>query len=205
TQLGSQMSPFSQSIMRLGTAVGRYSYIIVIFAAVLVGLFYLLKSTYAGRNLISRFQSSFFVTRKLSQKIASGRFAAAMSLMLSSGLETEEALNMTESLVDNVYIRDKITLCKSNIADGLSFSEALAKSGIFTGVYTQMVVVGFKTGSVDTVMRKLADRYEEETDAQINSMISVLEPTLVAALSIVVGMILLSVMLPLMGIMSSIG
>ena len=54
-------------------------------------------------------------------------------------------------------------------------------------------------------MKKLADRYEDEIDAQIGSTISILEPTLVAVLSIIVGMILLSVMLPLMGIMSSIG
>jgi type IV pilus assembly protein PilC len=68
-----------------------------------------------------------------------------------------------------------------------------------------MVSVGFKTGSADTVMKKLADRYEEEIDARVGNLIALLEPSLVAVLSVIVGMILLSVMLPLMGIMSSIG
>lgn len=68
-----------------------------------------------------------------------------------------------------------------------------------------MIAVGFITGHIDGVMRKIADNYEKETDRKIHSIISVIEPTLVIFLSIVVGLILLSVILPLMGIMSSIG
>jgi type IV pilus assembly protein PilC len=81
----------------------------------------------------------------------------------------------------------------------------LESAGIFSGIYSKMVSVGFKTGSADTVMKKLADRYEEEIDARVGNLIALLEPSLVAVLSVIVGMILLSVMLPLMGIMSSIG
>ena len=68
-----------------------------------------------------------------------------------------------------------------------------------------MVTVGFKTGSADAVMKKLADRYQDEVDAEVTRLVSLVEPTLVAVFSVLVGFILLSVMLPLMGIMSSIG
>ena len=68
-----------------------------------------------------------------------------------------------------------------------------------------MVAVGFKSGNIDSVLRKIADSYEKETDRRIQSIISVLEPTLVIILSVIVGLILLSVILPLMGIMASIG
>ena len=68
-----------------------------------------------------------------------------------------------------------------------------------------MVAVGFKTGKVEEVFQKLADQYEQEISDDISSLVGVIEPTLVALLSVVVGLILLSVMLPLMGIMSSIG
>ena len=68
-----------------------------------------------------------------------------------------------------------------------------------------MVAVGFKTGSADAVMGRLAARYEEEIDSELSRLVGVVEPTLVIILSVAVGMILLSVMLPLMGIMSSIG
>ena len=204
-QLGAEMSDFSVGIMNFGSAVGRYSAVIVGVIAVLAAAYFVMLATKGGRDMLSRFRATFFLTRKLSAKIASGRFASAMSLMLSSGLDTDQSLEMVGHLVDNVTISEKIAACKQYIAQGVSFSDALAKTEIFTGVYARMISVGFKTGSVDTVMKKLADRYEDEIDAQIGSTISILEPTLVAVLSIIVGMILLSVMLPLMGIMSSIG
>ena len=93
---------------------------------------------------------------------------------------------------------------KRRIGEGASFADAVAESGIFPGVYARLISMGFKTGSADAVMRRIADSCDEETEGQLSRMIAVLEPTLVAILSIVVGMILLSVMLPLMGIMTSI-
>ena len=68
-----------------------------------------------------------------------------------------------------------------------------------------MVAVGFKSGSLDKAMKQIAERFEKDTQRRIYSLISVLEPTLVIVLSIIVGMILMSVILPLMGIMSTIG
>lgn len=204
-QLGSEMTGFSLTVMNLGVVLGRYSYIFIGVAAVLIGAYFIMRSTGAGRDMLQRWKAGFFATKKLNAKIASGRFASAMALMLSSGLDTDQALDMVYKLVDNEYIRAKITLCKNHIDGGASFSDSLVKSDIFTSIYARMVTVGFKTGSVDTVMQKIAERYEEEIDTQIGNIISVIEPTLVAVLSIIVGMILLSVMLPLMGIMSSIG
>ena len=68
-----------------------------------------------------------------------------------------------------------------------------------------MITVGFRSGNIDTVLAKIADNYEKDTDKKIQSIISILEPTLVIILSLIVGLILLSVILPLMGIMVSIG
>ncbi|MBP1577755.1 MAG: type II secretion system F family protein, partial [Oscillospiraceae bacterium] len=81
----------------------------------------------------------------------------------------------------------------------------ITMSSIFPGIFARMVAVGFKTGKVEEVFQKLADQYEQEISDDISSLVGVIEPTLVALLSVVVGLILLSVMLPLMGIMSSIG
>lgn len=204
-QLGSEMSAFSRSVMNFGSVIGKYSVAIVVVLALLIAGFLVLRGTAAGRRTLARFQASFILTRGLFSRIASGRFASAMSMMLSAGLDTDRALDMVEKLVDNEPLSEKITACRGQIAEGVSFSDALVQAGIFTGMNARMVSVGFKTGSADQVMHRLADQYEEEVDAKISSIISVLEPTLVAVLSVIVGMILLSVMLPLMGIMSSIG
>ena len=128
-----------------------------------------------------------------------------MSLMLSSGLDTDKSLEMVSRLVDSPLVRKKIAHCQELIGEGQNFADALVNAGLFTGVYARMVTVGYKTGSADAVMKNLADRYQEEIDTQVSRTVSLIEPTLVAVFSVLVGFILLSVMLPLMGIMSSIG
>ena len=128
-----------------------------------------------------------------------------MFLTLSSGLDIDQSLTMTSKMVDNTELQEKIKKCQAALEEGESFSHAVTRSELFSGVYARMIAVGFKTGNVDEVMRKVADQYEEEVDNRIEKLIAVLEPSLVVALSIIVGVILLSVMLPLMGIMSSIG
>ena len=99
----------------------------------------------------------------------------------------------------------KIKECKHFIESGDNFSEALVKAGIFSNLYSRMVSVSYKSGSIDVAMKKIAEDYERETDQKLRSIISTLEPTLVIILSLIVGLILLSVILPLIGIMSSIG
>ena len=100
---------------------------------------------------------------------------------------------------------EKINKSKELMSNGSSFADALSSAGIFSNMYSRMISVGYRTGSVDKVLEKIATGYDEEVDAKMTNLISVLEPTLVIILSVVVCLILLSVMLPLMGVMGSIG
>lgn len=204
-QLGSEMSAFSRGIMDLGQVINRYSIIIVGVLVVVIAAFALLRLTTGGRALLTRVYDSFFLTRRLAEMVAVGRFASAMSLMLSSGLDTDHALDMAYELTQSAKLRTKLDDLRKRITDGQSFSDALVAAKVFSGVYARIITVGFATGAVDTVMKKIAKRYEDELDARISNILAILEPTLVAVLSIIVGLILLSVMLPLMGVMSSIG
>ena len=128
-----------------------------------------------------------------------------MAMTLASGIDTHTSLDMVAELVDQPVMREKIMKCKEDIRGGANLSEALVGTGIFNNVHSRMVTVGFKSGNIDVVLRKIADSYEKETDRKLQNIISVLEPTLVIILSVIVGFILLSVILPLTGIMSSIG
>ena len=88
------------------------------------------------------------------------------------------------------------------LEDGSSLSEAFQQTKIFPGVYARMADIAGRTGVMDEVMGKLSDQIEGEIDEKIGSFISMLEPTLVILLSVIVGTILLSVMLPLLGILA---
>ena len=203
-QLGSEMTSFAQQMMNFGSVAGVV--VLVLLGLIVVcSLGFGLCVALGGRQVLGRLFDNFIVTRSLSAKIASGRFASSMALMLSSGLDVDRSLELAEKLAANPRVTQKIAHCRSLVAEGATFSEALVNSGLFSGVNAKMVSVGFRSGAMDQVMKRIADRYEEETSDKIASIIAVLEPTLVALLSVVVGVILISVMLPLMGVMSSIG
>ena len=203
--LGSEMTGISKGILNIGTWLSRYSLVFLIIAAILILLLVYMFKTQRGKALASRWAGRFFFTKGLYQAIAVSRFADGMSLTLSSGLDSDQSLDMVTPLVNHQALQDKLALCKEEIASGADLGSALRKAEIFDGLYARMVTVGVSTGSLDDVMRKVADQYEEDIDERVNRKVAMLEPTLVAILSVLVGMILLSVMLPLMGIMSNIG
>ncbi|MCR4757126.1 MAG: type II secretion system F family protein [Butyrivibrio sp.] len=204
-QLGTNMSGFSQSLLNAGNILNKYSMVFVGILVILAILFFYFSYTAGGKKTFGRLMGKFRPTKKLLEELESERFASGMVLTLSSGMDTYESLSLVKRLVETDAMKKKIETCSTLLVDGDSFPEALEKSKIFTSFYSQMIAVGFKSGSMDKAMKQIAERFEHETERKIFSLISVLEPTLVIVMSIIVGMILLSVILPLMGIMSTIG
>ena len=204
-QLGTGLGGISGTILSLGNTVSRYALVFVLVAAVIAGLFLYFAFTTKGRRQIRVFARSFLPTRKLMEKIACSRFASGMYLSLSSGLDTDQSLEMVSRLVDHPVIQEKIRNIQALILEGTSFADAVSQTNMFSGIYARMVSIGYKTGAMDDVMKQISVQYDEEIDSRMSDLVAKLEPTLVAILSIIVGLILLSVMLPLMGIMSNIG
>ena len=196
-ELGSDLTGFAGAMMRFSDALNQYLFVImIVLIAVAAGIFFFARSN-AGQKFSKR--------RSFALSTAASRFANCMALALSSGLDTDQGLMFAEQLVDNPYMAARIKKCRDLTASGRGFAEAILTSGIFSKIYASMITIGFRTGSMDEVMHKISEEYEEETDKQIAKFISVLEPTLVIILSIFIGLILISFLLPLIGIMSSIG
>ena len=204
-QLGSEMNGLSRSLLNLGTTLNRYSLLFISICFITILLFIFLRNTKKGKSILHTLFQSLPLINQISSQIAVGRFASGMALTLSSGLDTFHSLDMVNKLVENKKVSEQIIKCKSYIENGTNFADALNKANIFSNFNARMIAVGFRTGNIDQVMKKIAKNYEDEIDNKLSSFISILEPTLVIILSIIVGFILFSVILPLMGIMSSIG
>lgn len=204
-QLGTQMTPLAESLMNTGNLLSRYAIaLFAVFFLLFLGLFFAYK-TPAGREKIKNFFMVFPFTKGFYDKIAAGRFASGMFLCFTSGMDTYHGLDMVANIVENKEMIHKIEICKTEMEQHADLPEALLKADIFSNLYARMVAVGFRSGSMDTVMKQISVHYEEEADKQLSRMVSIIEPTLVIVMSLIVGIILLSVLLPLMGIMSSIG
>ena len=205
SQLGAEMNRFSAGILRLGTWLGRYSLVLLILAAVLVLVLVYLFKTRSGRRRWTVLARHLPGIRSIYEATALSRFADGMSLTLRSGLDTDESLELAGKLTESPELRQKIDACRRQTAQGADLGAAFRENGIFSGIYGKMVSVGILSGALDTVLAQVAAQYAEDALNRMGRAVSRLEPTLVAVLSVLVGMILLSVMLPLMGIMSNIG
>lgn len=93
---------------------------------------------------------------------------------------------------------------RSRMEEGGSFGEAISGTGLFEKLHTRMIRMGVAAGKEDVIMKKVADIYEEQIEDDISHLVSIIEPTLVALLAIVIGAVLLTLMLPMTGILSSI-
>lgn len=196
-QLGSGLTGTALMLMNISNVLNNYMLYFIIGVVVLAIAFFLFSGTSFGKIL--------FQGRSLSMTIAASRFANCMYLALASGLDTDRSLEMAEKLIDNPYMLERINKCKEHIKHGESFIKSLLLSGIFSKVYSSLMTIGYKTGSMDEVMHKISIAYEEESDDKLRHFVSVLEPTLIIILSFFIGLILVSFLLPLLGIISSIG
>lgn len=201
-QLGSSMTGFSQMVLNTGLTLSRYSYIFIGIVIILVFAgFYFFKSE-KGKQQFYYMMTKCPLTRDLTYKLALSQFTSGMAIALSSGLDMEESLTMAKELINHQQLKNKISEVE-DMLETQDLSTALVSKQVLTGLAARLLKIGNKTGHIDSVMKQIADQYDQETNERIHHFISIIEPTLVAILSIFVGIILLSVMLPLMGIMAS--
>ena len=200
-QLGVSLSPVARGLMQFGS-VSKYVAMVFAVALVLGALWVLwMFRTAKGQAAMSRLLSR----TAASKAVDRSQFAAAMSLMLSSGLPLDEAMERACALLSDTALSDGLKACQAAMLDGVPFPKAVEESGIFTGLQAGLLAAGFRSGASEQAMEELARRCQEEADQALSSLLGRFEYTLVIVLCLAVGLVLLSVMLPLLGVLSAIG
>lgn len=147
-----------------------------------------------------------FGDRGISRKLSGARFAQALAMGMSSGLPPEEAVAMCSTLLrDNPAAARRCAVCAERLREGGDLTETLRESCMLPPAACRLLTLGLRGGSGDAVMEEIARRLSDEADEALERKVAQVEPTLVLATSLLVGAILLSVMLPLMNIMTAIG
>lgn len=196
-ELGSSLTGTARLLMDISTFLNQYLYLFLLAFLLLAMIAFVFFKTPYGRR--------FYEKRGIARALACSRFANCMYLALASGLDTDQGFELAQELVSNSCTEEQIRHCRKLIKDGESFSKALLLSGIFSRMYSSIITIGYKTSAMDDVMYNISKAYERETDEKLQHLISILEPTLIIILSFFIGLILVSFLLPLLGIMSSIG
>ena len=136
------------------------------------------------------------------RKIAVARFCRTLSTLISSGVPILDGLDITARTAGNAIVEDAILTTRKSIERGETVSAPLKETGVFPPMVSQMIAVGEATGALDTMLSKIADFYEEEVDVAVAGLLTLLEPVMIAFLGIVVGGIVISMYLPIFGLIS---
>jgi type IV pilus assembly protein PilC len=167
---------------------------------VVVGIFYAVKMFYRteqGRLLIDSWILKSPVFGPLLRKVAVSKFTRTMSTMMSSGVPILEALIIVSKTAGNKIIEDALLKTRKSISEGKTIAEPLAESNIFPPMVVQMIAVGETTGALDAMLSKIADFYDDEVDAAVAAMTSLLEPFMMVFLGGVVGGMIIAMYLPI--------
>ncbi|MGI6151569.1 MAG: type II secretion system F family protein [Christensenellales bacterium] len=169
-----------------------------------LGVFaYFASRTPSGYERLTQLLTVLPFARRIADRVSSGRVAYALSLLLSSGYDIDDAVPLLSNLVSQPAAVQKIHRLSSFMERGEGFSAAARESGLFLGMYGRLVGLGVQSGTLDEVMARLSVLYDAEIEEGLSSILGAVEPTIVAVLSAIIGTVLLSVMLPLLEILSA--
>lgn len=194
---GAELPVMTQVMLNISSVLTTFWYIHI---AVIFGAAYAFrrwKSTTKGRR---QFDALLFKVPALNTvliKVAIARFSRIFASLMSAGVSVIETLEITSKAIGNSVVEDELMSAAKDVANGKQLSEPLSKSKVFPPIVSQMLAIGEETGQTDTILLKVAEFYEEEVDAAVESISSILEPILIVVMGAMVGLVAASVLGPI--------
>jgi len=195
----------TQIVIDASNFMQAYIVYIVIAAG---GFVYGIKRYYAtpkGRLTMDRLALKVPVMGDLIRKAAVAKFTRTLGTLISSGVPILEGLSITAKTAGNKVIEGAIMAARQSISEGKTVADPLSKGDIFPKMVTHMISVGESTGALDTMLGKIADFYDEEVDAAVAALTSLLEPMMMVFLGTVIGFIVIAMYLPIFKMASVVG
>jgi type IV pilus assembly protein PilC len=197
SSLGGQLPALTQGVVDL-SAFLRKNVLILIGAAVAAGfVFNRVRATNKGGYFFDKLFLKLPIFGLLLRKVAVARFSRTLSTMISSGVPILDGLDIVAKTSGNRIVEEAIMITKVSISEGKTIAEPLSKSGVFPSMVCQMVAVGESTGALDSMLVKIADFYDEEVDAAVDALTSLIEPMMMIFLGSTVGTMLAAMYLPI--------
>ena len=177
-----------------------YIYFIIIASVIIIWTNYIKNEK--GRFNFDKFKTKMPAIGKLNVIVLSASFARTLSTMMQSGIPLLKSLEITAKVLNNKYFEKSIAGMIEDIRKGLPFSVALKKADIFPLMLLSMISIGEESGALDDVLNKTATFYDEESDSAIAKMVGLLEPLMIIIMAVIVGFIVISIIMPMYGMMN---
>lgn len=174
-------------------------------AGVFIFAFRRFYRTPMGRKLVDRVALKLPVIGDLIRKAAVAKFTRTLGTLISSGVPILDGLSIVAKTAGNKIIEEAVILTRQSISEGKTISEPLGQTKVFPPMVVQMIAVGETTGALDAMLSKIADFYDEEVDAAVAALTSLLEPMLMVFLGVVIGFIVVAMYLPIFSMAGAVG
>ncbi|MDD8020098.1 MAG: type II secretion system F family protein [Acidobacteriota bacterium] len=198
-ELGASLPGLTAAVLALSNFVSRYILIIVGGLIVIVVFYRRWSKTPAGREVVDRTKLKLPIMGNLTQKISLSRFTRTLSTLISGGVPMLESLKISSTTTDNLIIERQVLNARQMVSEGKSLNDSLkqAGEGKFPPMMIQMVNVGESTGTLDEMLGKLANFFDDEVDNSVSTLLSALEPLVLIFVGGIVGTLVISMYLPL--------
>ena len=202
-------SVFTGSFAYVGLSMGiGYAALVLMAFFTVVALLCTMLSRGEGRYRLTRIMERVPFSKAAMYQMALSRFTSALATYVSSGVNSDQAMEHSMAMIDHKYLHGKVAQTYAQMMDPenpKSMAQAIYDTKLFDPIYARMMLVGGRSGATDEVLRSLSDTFFDDAVVRIDALIDNVEPALAAFLTIAVGATLVSVMLPLVGVMGSIG
>lgn len=181
----------------------NYLFIIILLLFLVVAIMNF-KKLDGTRLKIDKFKITNVITKNLYIKFISVRFSRTLGILLESGIQISKALYITLSVIDNKFVIKEVENCLEEVKRGESISSSIEKLKFFPRNLISMTKIGEETGNLDDMLIKVSNIIEEDLYVSIDKLTVLIEPALILGLSLVIGFMLISVLMPMMNLMDSI-
>jgi type IV pilus assembly protein PilC len=192
-------------VIWLSDMIQAYWWLLAALLAAGVWTIRMYYKTSQGRLALDKLLLRVPILGDLLRKTAVARFTRTLGTLLSSGVSILDGLEITARTAGNRVIHDAVMRSRSSIAGGETIAEPLKQSGVFPPMVTQMINVGEQTGTIDEMLDKVADFYDDEVDTAVEALLAAMEPVLIVFLGVVVGGMIVAMYLPIFDMINVVG
>jgi type IV pilus assembly protein PilC len=202
---GASLPTLTMIVMQVSDALTKQLPYVVIGIVALIVMIRIVAKTKLGRFALDKFKLSMPIFGVLVQKTAISRFARTLGTLMSSGVPVLQALSIVKETSGNEAIGRAIQVVHDSVKEGENMAPPIDACKIFPPMVVGMVEVGEETGKLPEMLMKVADSYDDDVDATVQGLTSIIEPLLIIFLALVVGTIVIALFLPLISIIQKLG
>lgn len=201
---GQDIPPYTAAVLNISSVVQSYWWIIIVFMLLILLTIKLLNRRPRISYLFDVIKLKTPIFGMFIQKSLLARMTQTLSSLLNSSVPILQAVSITERVIDNKVIKKVLLESRDSLEKGESLANPMEKHWVFPKLITQMIVVGERTGSIDAMLKKVSDFYEQELDEASDKLKSLIEPVMIIFLSVIVGAIVLSIVIPMFSLFESV-